>query len=62
SNVPGFSLRLSELFNVGEIVLLPMLVSHIKQIKLAYLLVILISLCLLLINLYYLSLLKEYSI
>ncbi|HCP9827535.1 TPA: O51 family O-antigen polymerase [Escherichia coli] len=62
SNVPGFSLRLSELFNVGEIVLLPMLVSHIKQIKLAYLSVILISLCLLLINLYYLSLLKEYSI
>ncbi|HCB3748003.1 TPA: oligosaccharide repeat unit polymerase, partial [Escherichia coli] len=55
-------LRLSELFNVGEIVLLPMLVSHIKQIKLAYLSVILISLCLLLINLYYLSLLKEYSI
>ncbi|EAA8875199.1 EpsG family protein [Salmonella enterica] len=62
SAIPGFALRLSELFTVGQIVLLPMLVKQIRQVKLAYLGVILLSFIILLNNLYYLSLVKAYSI
>ena len=62
SAVPGFSLRLSELFSVGEIVLLPMLVKQVKQVRMAYIAVIFLSLSIFLINLYYLSLVKEYAI
>lgn len=61
SAIPGVSLRLSELFSVAEIVLLPMLVQRVKHIKVAYLFVIVISLSMLLTNIYYLSLVKDYS-
>lgn len=60
STLPGFSLRLSELFNVSEMIFLPMLIAYIKNFRTAYFGAIVLSFGVLLINLYYVSLVKEY--
>ncbi|WP_232012348.1 EpsG family protein [Cedecea lapagei] len=60
SAIPGFSIRLSELFSISEIVFLPMLATQFKHKGLVYFIIIAISLFLLLLNLYYVGLVKEY--
>lgn len=61
STVPGLSLRFSELFSVCEIILLPMLVRQIKQTGVAYFSVITLSFSILIINIYYMLLVKAYA-
>ncbi|MCZ4673874.1 EpsG family protein [Citrobacter sedlakii] len=60
-SLPVFALRISELFSVSEIILLPTLVLVSRQKALAKLFVVGICLCMFYINIYHLEILKDYS-
>lgn len=59
--LPVFSLRISELFSIVEIILLPLLVLLCRQKNLAKTLLIGICFCMFYINIYHLGILKSYS-
>lgn len=62
SSLPVFSLRVSELFSISEIILLPSLVLLFKQRNFAKLVVVGICFIMFYINIYHLEILKEYSV
>lgn len=60
SAIPAFAIRMSEIFAVAEIVLLPMIVYRCQQKNIAKLLVILYSACILSLNLYHNQIISGY--
>lgn len=61
SFIPVFSLRISELFSVAEIVLLPTLVALTKQKMISKLFVIAVATCMFYINIFHVGILNDYS-
>ncbi|KFC80954.1 EpsG family protein [Buttiauxella agrestis] len=61
SFIPVFSLRISELFSVAEIVLLPALVALTRQKMISKLFVIAVAICMFYINIFHVGILNDYS-
>lgn len=62
SSLPAFAIRISELFSLADIVVLPILASYCKQKNMARLAVIILSVLVLFMNLYHNELVKGYHI